>query len=128
MISSLRELNLNACREISDKTIVEVANNSNRNLTRIELYWNCRVNDFCIKKLAKMCADLQFVNLSGCKYVSDAAIKVLVDTCPNIYHLNLTRLPKLTDAGLIAIGKANLRNLEYLNLYATTTISTDALI
>ena len=77
---NMKELNLNASREISDKTIVQIASKC-PNLLRIELYWNCRINDFCIKKLAKSCTKLNFVNLSGCKHLCDSSISVLVENC-----------------------------------------------
>jgi hypothetical protein len=53
----------------------------------IELYWNCRVTDFAMKKVAVACKDLEYVNLSGCKYLSDSTILALCENCPQIYHL-----------------------------------------
>ena len=50
-IKNISEINLNGSREISDKTVVKHSNTCS-NLTRVELYWNCRINDFCVKKLA----------------------------------------------------------------------------
>ena len=118
----LNGLNLNGNREISDKTVVYIANNCPE-LLRAELYWNCRVNDFCVKKLAQKCPKLEYVNLSGCKYITDGAIKYVVDNCKNIYHLNLTRLPKLTETGVEAVALAGLTKLTYLNFYASSAIS-----
>jgi hypothetical protein len=40
----------------------------------VEFYWNCRITSFGIKKLALSCPKLQYVNLSGCKYVTDQGI------------------------------------------------------
>lgn len=72
-LSTLKSLNLNGCRDISDKTIVQISQDC-KNLKQIELYWNCKINDFCIKKLAQNCPKLMHVNLSGCKYLTDASI------------------------------------------------------
>ena len=94
-------------------------------MQRIELYWNCRITDFCVKKLAKACTELNFVNLSGCKHLSDASIAVLAESCPKIRHLNLTRLPKLTDKGMDKIANAGL-DLQYLNLYANAELGDGA--
>lgn len=71
---------------------------------------------------------MEYVNLSGCKYITDEAVKVLVETCKGIYHLNLTRLPKLTQDGIQAISKAGLTNLQYLNLYASTEIENSGFV
>mmetsp|Transcript_7168 Transcript_7168/g.6263 ORF Transcript_7168/g.6263 Transcript_7168/m.6263 type:complete len:84 (+) Transcript_7168:408-659(+) len=74
------------------------------------------MTDFAVKKLAISCPNLEYVNLSGCKYVSSSSIETLTSTCSNIYHLNLTRLPKLTEKPFDSISK--LPKLAYLNLYA----------
>ena len=66
------------------------------------------------------------MNLSGCKYITDSGIKVLVENCKKVTHLNLTRLPKLTEEGMIAVSTGGLVDLEYLNLYASTSISDQA--
>jgi hypothetical protein len=96
--STLLELNLNGCREISEKTLMVLQKSCPR-LTRlgkplflsqhplIELYWNCRVTDFAMKKVAVACKDLEYVNLSGCKYLSDSTVLALCENCPQIYHL-----------------------------------------
>lgn len=123
MLGNLRELNLNGCREISDKTIYNIIARHCIKLERVELYWNCRVNDFCIKKLGQSCTKLRHVNLAGCKYVSDAPIATMLEHCPDITHLNLTRLGKITENTLKAIGSASsYENLTYLNLYANAMI------
>ena len=123
LTTHMREINLNGCREISDKTVFQVlAQHCGPSLLRVELYWNCRINDFCVKKLAQKCQSLEYVNLSGCKYLSDVAIKSVVDNCKRVHHLNLTRLPKLTHKGLEAVAKGGLTGLKYLNLYANAMI------
>ena len=102
-LQNVEELNLNGCREISDKSLVYISK-SCKNLKRLEVYWNCRINDFCIKKIASASPELEIINLSGCKYLSDASITFLVQQCPKIRELNLTRLPKLTEKGLEAVA------------------------
>lgn len=53
LTNNITEINLNGCRAISDKTLYQViAQKCGLNLLRIELYWNCRINDFCVKKMA----------------------------------------------------------------------------
>ena len=52
----------------------------------VEFYWNCRITDFGLKKLAMVNPNLEYVNLSGCKYLSDSSIITLSQNCPNIYH------------------------------------------
>ncbi|CDW85727.1 f-box lrr-repeat protein 20 [Stylonychia lemnae] len=82
---TLIELNLNGCREISEKACMHLQKQC-KNLERLELYWNCRITDFGLKKLAIMNPKLSYVNLSGCKYLSDSSIMTFAQNCPNIYH------------------------------------------
>ena len=47
-------------------------------LRAIELYWNCLVSDFGIKRLSSGCPKLRVVNLSGCKQLTDSSVVPLV--------------------------------------------------
>ena len=40
-----------------------------------------------MKKLAVACKGLEYVNVSGCKYLSDSTVSTLCENCPQIYHL-----------------------------------------
>jgi len=84
--STLEDLNLNGCREISEKTLVQISREC-PNLKRIELYWNCRITDFGVKKIGQSCPHLEFVNISGCKYIGAAAVTVVGNSCPKLTHL-----------------------------------------
>lgn len=53
----------------------------------VELYWNCRITDFALKKVFTACKSLEFVNLSGCKYLTDSSISTLCENCPKVTHL-----------------------------------------
>lgn len=76
----LKELNLNACRDISERSLVQVSEQC-PNLETIQLYWNCRVRDLGLKRMATGCLKLIHVNLSGCKLLSDAGVIPLVEGC-----------------------------------------------
>ena len=76
----LKELNLNACRDISERSLVQVSEQC-PNLETIQLYWNCRVRDLGLKRMATGCPKLIHVNLSGCKLLSDAGVIPLVEGC-----------------------------------------------
>ncbi|TNV77821.1 hypothetical protein FGO68_gene8799 [Halteria grandinella] len=117
----LAQLNLNGCREISERTIMIIGKQCQK-LNRLELYWNCRITDFAMKKLASSCKDLEYVNLSGCKYLSDQTVVALCENCPQIRHLNLTRMPKVTEKVFKNIAES-LSQLTYLNLYADADLS-----
>lgn len=93
------------------------------NLEHLELYWNCRINDFCMKKLAKGCKKLKLVNLSGARFLGDSSIEALATNCKDLHSLDLTRLPPMTERGMIALASAKLVNLKYLNLYANSELS-----
>jgi len=80
---TLIELNLNACRELSERALVQVSEQC-PNLETIQLYWNCRVRDLGIKRIAAGCPKLRDVNFSGCKLLSDAGIIPLVQSCRQI--------------------------------------------
>lgn len=93
------------------------------NLEHVELYWNCRINDFCMKKLAKSCKKIKLINLSGAKYLGDSSIEAIATNCKDLYYMDLTRLPPMTEKGLMALASAKLVNLKYLNLYANSELS-----
>jgi hypothetical protein len=71
--ATLKALNLNGCREISERSLVQISEQC-KNLERIELYWNCRVSNFGVRRLAQGCPNLKIVNFSGCKYLSDNGV------------------------------------------------------
>ena len=74
------------------------------------------VSDFGIKRLSG-CSQLEYVNLSGCKYLSDLSVEYLAGNCKQIKVLNLTRNCKITDRTIQIIAD-NLFELEELYLYA----------
>ena len=121
---TLESLNLNACREISERTLVQVSEQC-PNLRIIELYWNCRMSDFGVKRLAAGCPKLTVVNLSGCKLLTDRSIIVLVQTCRELKILNLTRVTAITDESMKAVI-TNLEHLRELYLYANSQLSDQA--
>ena len=82
---TLEEINMNGCREISERTVMLIAKSCSK-LKRIEFYWNCRLTDFSLKKMATQCKELEYVNLSGCKYLTDSSIIALSENCPGIKH------------------------------------------
>jgi len=81
------------------------------------MYWNCRVRDLGLKRLALGCPKLIIANFSGCKLLSDAGVVPLVQACTQIEVLNLTRLPNITDQSIKAAAES-LPNLRELYLYA----------
>ena len=117
-------LNLNACREVTEKSLVQISKQC-PNLEKIELYWNCRVSDFGVKRLAAACSRLTYVNFSGCKRLSDRGVIPVIESCPQIEVLNLTRLEKITDESVIAISQ-KLQALKELYLYANAQLTDDA--
>ena len=120
---SLKELKLNACRELTEKTLVQIGDQCPE-LNRIDLYWNCVISDFGIKRLSK-CTKLDYVNLSGCKYLSDSSINHLTENCPDISVLNLTRMEGITDKSIEYISDRTPK-LKELYLYACAQISDKA--
>jgi len=81
------------------------------------------VSDFAIKRLSA-CKELEFVNLSGCKYLSDLSVEYLAENCKQITVFNLTRNIKITDRSIQIIAD-NMFNLKELYLYANAQL-TDA--
>lgn len=84
------------------------------------MYWNCKVTDFGIKRIAENCFSLKVANFSGCKNLSDKSICVLADNCHNLEVLNLTRVMKISHVALEHISK--LPKLRELYLYACNQI------
>lgn len=100
--ATLENLNLNACQEITEKTLVQVAQQC-LGLRKIELYWQVKASDFGVKRLTA-CKSLVVVNLSGCIYLTDKSIIPLVQACRQIEVLNLTRISGVTSEAIKSVS------------------------
>ncbi|ANB12745.1 Amn1p [Sugiyamaella lignohabitans] len=60
-------------------------------LTKIVLPGCSRVNDGVVALIAKMCPQVEHLDLRACDYVSDRGLKVLAKRCPGIKLLNVGR-------------------------------------
>lgn len=93
--STVKGLNLNVCRKLTEKSLVVIADRC-PNLEQLDMYWNCRISDFGIRKIALNCPKLTTLNLSGCKWLTDHSIVSIAENCPEIKLLNITRLEKIS--------------------------------
>ena len=130
----LETLNLCHLKRLSDVGVRYVAN-ACRDLKDLNLRGVCMLSD-CMKRdfrfeglqaLARSCAALQSLNLSGCFQVSTLALRAIASGCGGLKALRLGSCPRLTPRGIAAIldGCAS---LELLAMSGCGACVTDALL
>ena len=123
---TLRRVNLNAAQHLGDAALDALSEN-NPHLERVSLYWNVRVTDPAIVALCARCANLERLDVSGCKRLTDGCAAAIA-SLSNLRRLNLTRC-RLTDDGLraICLSPSVVSTLEHLNLYAAPCVTSKSL-
>ena len=63
------------------------------------------VTDVGVARIARNCADLRYVCLSGCSHLSDATLSSLSQHCLQLATLEVARCSLFTDAGFQALAR-----------------------
>ena len=122
---ALASLNLNALHKVSGDGVVAAARGSSATLRGLSLYWHHALPNAAVVDVAKACARLETLNLSGCQRLEDGGVRALARHCRGLTDLNLTRCPLLSGAALHFLGP-RLTSLRRLNLYANAQIAPDS--
>lgn len=102
--------------EFNDSHLIRIAENFT-NIKRIVLYSD-DITDIGITELAKNCAKLTEIYLSGCKNIRDKSIEMISEYCPNIRILELNNCSFISNVSLFYIA-SKLEFLEKLHLQYT---------
>lgn len=119
--NTLTELDLDKCKEIGDKGIVNAARNCDK-LARLVLQF---CSDAGIEALAPYCTTLQDLRLHNCK-VSDIGMRALAPYCVNLVRLHLQRC-NITDRGMTALAPS-CAQLKELHLESEYRLSNTTLL
>jgi len=102
--------------EFNDFHLIRIAENFT-NIKRIVLLSD-DITDISITELAKNCAKLTEIYLSGCKNIRDKSIEMITEYCPNIRVLELNNCSFISNVSLFYIA-SKLEFLEKLHLQYT---------
>ncbi len=108
----MTSIDLGACFEISDATLLELQNHPN--LNSISLMSCSRVTDNAIRTLANSCNELKWVNLSWCKQFTDYALDDLVAKCPKLVSIDVSQCDNISPVALKTLRDAS-PTLEIIN-------------
>jgi Leucine Rich repeat len=116
--SSLRQLNLSNCKNITDVVLTRLQFCTN--LTMLNVH-NCRnLTDLGFVPLLENASDLQFLDMAMCDQITDATIATLADK-HQLKHLNMERCKRVSDAGIEHL--ADLKQLEFFSIARCMSIT-----
>ena len=109
----LQNLSLAACSQITDNSLVLIANGFKETLEELDVSYCSPITDFGVQYITKSLRNLKLLNLLCCRRVTDAGL-IHLNKNSTLTQLNLS-YTKITDAGLIK-NCTKLQSLEFLNI------------
>ncbi|KAJ0394342.1 hypothetical protein ATCC90586_007063 [Pythium insidiosum] len=119
----LQRLDLES-KHIEDSALLLVAQLPR--LTHLSLHC-IKLTDTALAVIARSCALLQTVDLSGCSRLTDAGVIALVTQCRALQSLNLFMCHRVSDASLVALATRRGKCLERLTVDRCLKISSLAI-
>lgn len=117
--SKLRALTMSSCFGFRDMLLGLPLPNSSTSLRSVTVR-NCPgLGDMTLAMLAKLCPQLQYVDLSGLTGITDAGLLSLVESCEagdGLVKVSLAGCINVTDNVVVALAKIHGGTLEVLNL------------
>lgn len=99
--SSIRRLNLNHCRSLTDRSLTRLASRC-KDLREV-CFNGTRVTDQGVISLLSACSDLHRLDFGNCPSVGDASIRVVAEKCPRLERLCLENCSLVTEDSLVAV-------------------------
>eukprot|EP01113_Clastostelium_recurvatum_P019350 TRINITY_DN2281_c0_g1_i3.p1 TRINITY_DN2281_c0_g1~~TRINITY_DN2281_c0_g1_i3.p1 ORF type:complete len:1891 (-),score=415.16 TRINITY_DN2281_c0_g1_i3:873-6545(-) len=112
--ASLQHVDLTRCMNITDLTIIALAEKCRARMQSLNLSWCEAVSDESLVRLAHCCPSLNAINLSKCKRVSDVGVVALAKSCAESLERVVLENCSVTDASLFTLAShcPNLTNLD----------------
>jgi F-box/leucine-rich repeat protein 14 len=123
-ITSLRELNLRSCDNISDIGIGFLAENG-LGLRSLDVSFCANITDTAMKNIAAGIASLHSLSLTTCS-ISDDGLQKLSKALADLEVLNIGQCIAITDDGLLALAEHS-NKLRSLDLYGCPKVTSSAL-
>ncbi|CAG8633000.1 7330_t:CDS:2 [Gigaspora rosea] len=121
---NLRHLKLNYNENITDVSIIEIAQNCPY-LEYLGL-WRSNITDASLKQIAKLCSKLHTLRLIYCPKITDKGIYVIASACSNMQKYKLEDCEEITDISVKKIAQSN-PNLKYLNFVGCHLVSDESI-
>ena len=102
-LHSLKSVNLNNCKCITDDGIALIAKGCPNLLTVNFRRCDC-MTDVSITALALGCPQLQTIDLTSCSSISDMSLTVLAWRCQHLRSIKLKLCTAITDGGVVALA------------------------
>ena len=99
---NLQSLHLAGCMAVSNQTVCAIAQN-NPQLAHVDLSGCKRITDVAVQALARNCRQLSSLKLCSCE-ISDAALMILDQECANLQRLDITGCKSVSYPSCIAIA------------------------
>jgi hypothetical protein len=106
---------------MNDDGVITICKGSGENLEHLNLTYCSDITDKSLIAIANHCPKLTSIILWGCYNITDVGLEALANGCPSINTLNLKCCKKVSNQGVFSLSK--LRDLESLNLTYNRSIS-----
>ena len=123
-MSSLQELDLRSCDNISEIGMAYLAEGGSR-ISSLDVSFCDKIGDQALVHISQGLFNLKSLSLSACQ-VSDEGICKIAKTLQDLETLNIGQCSKLTDKGLHTIADS-MKHLKCIDLYGCTRITTHGL-
>ncbi|XP_066581470.1 F-box/LRR-repeat protein 14-like [Prorops nasuta] len=123
-MTSLRELNLRSCDNISDHGMAFLAEGGSR-LISLDVSFCDKIGDRALEHISQSLFNLKALSLSACQ-ISDVGMCKIAKTLHELEILHIGQCQRLTDKCLISIFE-NMKQLRSIDLYGCTRVTTDGI-
>lgn len=120
----LESINLRACEYITDTGVSYLAEGGAK-LSQLDVSFCDKITDSALQHISQSLYGLRSLSLSACP-VTDDGIKRIARMLADLDTLNIGQCRHLTDAGLHTVAET-CKNLKYIDLYGCTGISRAAM-
>lgn len=121
MFTTLRDVNLSACRAVTDAGLTCLLKNC-ADLHTLDITGCDSITNQSIEALARRCIHLQHFILGVCSWISDCGIGALAQRCPLLQTIDLSYCCGITDVGVTALA-VGCHKLENVNLSSCNNLS-----
>ncbi|OIV97738.1 hypothetical protein TanjilG_12495 [Lupinus angustifolius] len=119
----LQNVELNGLEGITDAGLLPLLESSKAGLVNVNLHGCINLTNEVVFSIANLHGStLDVLKLDGCKKISDASLKAIASNCQVLSYLSVSRCA-ITDAGIAALARGNLHNLEILSLACCSSVS-----
>lgn len=123
----LQCLELIGLEGITDPGFISLLQRSKASLGNVNLSGCINLTDVGVLSMVKLhCSTLGVLNLNGCKKVGDASLTAIADNCIVLSDLDVSECA-ITDAGISALTRGVLFNLDVLSLAGCSLVSNKSL-